>query len=218
MMTENLPEPPEPKSPAGHSMSGSEFIFYAALFEGSLIFLALLLGWLGLSDPAQPLNRLSWSEQMRPALIWGLLGTLPLLALLFLIERVPVWPFRQLSEVTEQLVKPLFRGTAIHELLLVSLLAGLGEELLFRWAIQGGLGANGGSAIDHAWALLFASLLFGLCHYLNLAYALFTFVIGIYFGCLMWLAGTWIAPAIAHGLYDFIALIYLTRKVGGNSA
>jgi membrane protease YdiL (CAAX protease family) len=213
-MTEKLPDSPEREPPAERSMSGSEFIFYAALFEGSLIALALLLGWLGLCDPAQPLNRLSWSEQLRPAMIWGLLGTFPLLLLLFATERIPIWPFRQLSEVTEQLVEPLFRGTAIHELLLVSLLAGLGEELLFRWAIQGGLGASGGNPVAQLLALLFASLLFGLCHYLNQAYALFTFVIGIYFGCLMWLAGTWIAPAIAHGLYDFIALIYLTRKVG----
>ncbi|MFM7117366.1 MAG: type II CAAX prenyl endopeptidase Rce1 family protein [Planctomycetota bacterium] len=213
-MTENLPEPPESQSPADRSATGSEFIFYAALFEGSLIGLALLLGWLGLCDPAQPLHRLSWSEQLRPALIWGLLGTVPLVVLLFSIERIPIWPFRQLSEVTKELVEPLFRGTAIHELLLVSLLAGLGEELLFRWAIQGGLGASGGGPLAQVLALLFASLLFGLCHYLNQAYALFTFAIGIYFGCLMWLAGTWIAPAIAHAVYDFIALIYLTRKVG----
>jgi len=217
-MTENLPDSPERKPSAERSISGSEFIFYAAIFEGSLIALALLLGWLGLCDPAQPLNRLSWSEQLRPALIWGLLGTLPLLLLLFAVERIPVWPFRHLSEVTDELVKPLFRGTAIHELLLVSLLAGLGEELLFRWAIQGGLGASGGSPIAHLLALLFASMLFGLCHYLNQAYALFTFAIGIYFGCLMWLAGTWIAPAIAHAVYDFIALIYLTRQIKADAA
>lgn len=211
-MTEPSPDSPEPEPSVRGSMTGSEFIFFAAVFEGSLILLALLLGWLGLADPAQPLNRLSWSEQLRPALVWGLSGTVPLLLLLFLIERVPVWPFRQLSEITEELVKPLFRGTAIHELFLVSLLAGLGEELLFRWAIQGGLGALSDSLFGQVLALLLASLLFGLCHYLNSAYALFTFGIGIYFGCLMWLAGTWIAPAIAHGLYDFIALIYLTRQ------
>ena len=213
-MTENSPEPTDPESPVGGPMSGSEFVFYAALFEGSLILLALLLGWLGLHDPAIPLNRLSWNGELRPALIWGLLGTIPLLLLLFSIERIPIWPFRHLSEVTDQLVKPLFRGTAIHELLLVALLAGLGEELLFRWAIQGGLAAIDDGPLAQVLALLLASVLFGLCHYLNQAYAFVTFVVGIYFGILMWLAGTWIAPAIAHALYDFIALIYLTRKVG----
>lgn len=213
-MTENLPEPPESETPADQSASGSEFIFYAALFEGSLIALALLLGWLGLYDPRIPLHRLSWTGELLPALIWGLLGTIPLLLLLFSVERIPAWPFRHLSEVTDQLVKPLFRGTAIHELLLVSLLAGLGEELLFRWAIQGGLAAIDDGPLAQVLALLFASLLFGICHYLNHAYAFVTFVIGIYFGILMWLAGSWIAPAIAHGLYDFIALIYLTRRVG----
>jgi len=213
-MTENSPEPPEPESPAGGPMSGSEFIFYAALFEGSLIVLALLLGWLGFYDPRIPLHQFSWTGELLPALIWGLLGTVPLLLLIFLVERIPAWPFRHLAEVTDQLVKPLFRGTAIHGLLLVSLLAGLGEELFFRWAIQGGLAAIDDGPLAQVLVLLFASLLFGLCHYLNHAYAFVTFVIGIYFGILMWLAGTWIAPAIAHGLYDFIALIYLTRKVG----
>lgn len=208
---QELPENEPPDHPQDDPPCGSEFIFYAALFEGGLILLALLLGWFGLFDPDQPLRRVSWSDQLQPGLLWGFAGTIPLLLLLLLLERLPFWPFRQMSEVTDRMVKPLFAGTAVHELLLVSLLAGWGEELLFRWAVQGGLETISDLWLGRISALLIASLLFGLCHYLNAAYALFTFLIGLYFGALMWLAGTWIAPAIAHALYDFIALLYLTR-------
>lgn len=38
--------------------------------------------------------------------------------------------------------------------------------------------------------------------------------VGIYFGVIFQLTGNWLVPAFAHGLYDFIALVYLTRCVG----
>ncbi len=205
-------EPPDPE-PAGDSeIRGSLFIFYAALFEGSLAGLAVLLGWFGLAPPEQPLGRIAWREQLFPALVWGSLGTLPPLTLLWWIEHYSIWPFRDLKEVSAKHIRPLFAGTALHELLLVALLAGLGEELLFRWSLQGGLAAVlGDSLLANLAALLVASLLFGMAHFLNLAYFTVTFVMGIYFGCLMWWSGSWLAPALAHGLYDLIALIYLTR-------
>lgn len=210
-MNDLPPSEPDASGPDAQGPQGSEFIFYAALFEGGLILVALVLAAFGWFDPAQPLTRLSWEQQLLPGLIWGSLGVLPLLVLLCGVEQLRFWPFDVLSQVTETHIRPLFAGTALHELLLVSLLAGLGEELLFRWAIQGGLAAWFDSAPGQALAVLIAAVLFGLCHFLNSAYALVTFVIGLYFGGLMWWSGTWIAPALAHAAYDFLALVYLTR-------
>ena len=209
----NAEIPPPAKEPQTDPLGprSSEFIFYAALFEGALIMLALLLSAVGLFDPAQPLSRLSWERQLLPGLIWGAAGTLPLLILLMAVERLSFWPFGALSRITDEQVRPLFEGTALYELLLVSLLAGLGEELLFRWSIQGGLSTWLGSDFGQVLAVALAAALFGLCHFLNLAYAAVTFVIGLYFGAMMCLSGTWIAPAIAHAAYDFLALCYLTR-------
>lgn len=210
-MTDLPPREPAGSGPDASGPQGSEFIFYAALFEGALILVALVLAAFGWFDPAQPLSRLSWERQLLPGLIWGSVGTLPLLVLLCGVEQLWFWPFNVLSQVTDEHIRPLFAGTAIHELLLVSLLAGLGEELLFRWAIQGGLAAWFDSEWGPGLAVVIAALLFGLCHFLNSAYALITFVIGLYFGGLMWWTGTWIAPAAAHAAYDFLALVYLTR-------
>lgn len=210
-MPEHSPPEPGESQPDSSGPRGSEFIFYAALFEGALILLALVLAAFGLYDPNQPLTRLSWQQQLLPGLIWGGLGTLPLLILLLGFEHLSFWPFNSLARVTELQIRPLFAGTALHELFLVALLAGLGEELLFRWAIQGGLAAWFDSPSGQVLAVVIAAVLFGLCHFLNLAYAAVTFVIGIYFGGLMSWSGTWLAPAIAHAAYDFLALIYLTR-------
>lgn len=210
-MMEELPRESPPTPPRKRGMGGSEFIFYAALFECSLIGVALVLAWFGLFAPDQPLGRLEWREQLLPGLLWGALGTLPLMLLLLGFERLNFWPFTDLADVTEESIRPLFAQTALHELLLISLLAGLGEELLFRWSIQGGLAGLFGGEGGQLPALLLAAVLFGLCHYLNFAYAVVTFLVGLYFGWLMWWTGTWIAPAVAHASYDFLALLYLTR-------
>jgi membrane protease YdiL (CAAX protease family) len=107
----------------------------------------------------------------------------------------------------EVAVRTLLGRASIGELALVSALAGAGEELLFRGVLQ--------PVISH-WlspigGLLVASLLFGLAHSLSVVYFLLATMIGLCFG---WMAERWddvLAPAVSHGLYDFVALVYLLR-------
>ena len=95
--------------------------------------------------------------------------------------------------------------------MLISLFAGAGEEMLFRGLIQAGLdewmtGPAG------AWiALAVASLLFGLAHMVSATYAVVAALIGAYLGALLIATDNLLAPIVAHGLYDFVALIYLVR-------
>jgi membrane protease YdiL (CAAX protease family) len=62
--------------------------------------------------------------------------------------------------------------------------------------------------------LLAGSLLFSLAHPLTLGYMTFAGLFGVYPGLLYLATGNLLAPATAHFAYDFLALVYLTRRRG----
>lgn len=171
------------------------------LFEGGLGLLAIGLGWLLGIDPAADAR---WSWQ---ALAWGLAGTFPMAAMLPLLVHSPWGPLKRLVSLIDEIAVPLLGRLSISELALLSLLAGVGEELMFRGLLQGGLAPY----LGNAGALVAASLVFGLCHALTRTYAVLATLIGLWLGGLWLLAGNLLAPMLAHALYDFIALLYLLR-------
>jgi uncharacterized protein len=96
-------------------------------------------------------------------------------------------------------------------LAIVAAAAGLGEELLFRGLAQEGLSRLVGGEYGDWVALAVASLLFGVCHWLNTTYAVLALLAGLYFGLLLMLTGSLWTPIVAHAAYDFIALVYLVQ-------
>jgi membrane protease YdiL (CAAX protease family) len=60
--------------------------------------------------------------------------------------------------------------------------------------------------------LLLASFLFGLAHALSKLYFAFAIAVGMFLGWLALQFNDLTAPIIAHGLYDFVALVYLSRR------
>ena len=109
-----------------------------------------------------------------------------------------------MRQVRKQIV-PLFLGAPSHALLLVSLLAGIGEECLFRGVLQSELTGLIGMPL----ALVLTSTIFGLAHLITPTYALFAGLIGCYLGVLMILTDNLLVPVMAHALYDYAALKYL---------
>ena len=98
-------------------------------------------------------------------------------------------------------IKAVFASTTVVDICLISLWAGLAEELLFRGVIQA------------RWGLLAASILFGVLHFVTPAYALVAFVIGIYIGLVHHFFQSLLIPIQLHAIYDFGALIYLRYVV-----
>jgi len=121
--------------------------------------------------------------------------------LIWTLGRAPdVWPIRSLRRLSRDVLQPLFAPATTCDLLVISAAAGLGEELLFRGALQPIVGLAGASA------------LFGLCHLAGrdtVALALWAVVAGIVFGLLMQATGGLTAPIVAHAVYDSVALAYL---------
>jgi membrane protease YdiL (CAAX protease family) len=189
-------------------------IWVGSIIEGGLALLALLLAWFGLYDHLQPLRDIdgaSWIAAFR----WGAVATLPLLVYLAIFHFFKPRIFQPMQEFVVEQLYPLFRGSSIFEMLLLSLMAGFGEEMLFRWCLQGGLTTilepRAGLVASQMIGLVVASILFGLCHWVNASYGFSTLVIGLYLGLTMIWTGSFLVPAMAHAMFDFVALIYISR-------
>jgi len=190
------------------------FALLAAVFEGGLAIVAVAAGWLMGTDP---LASLRWDAI---GAAWGLAATLPMLGAVWLSLKSRFGPLRHLLRVVDDLLVPMFRGLPLIELAGISLLAGLGEEMLFRGLIQQAV-ADGFDTPQGAWvALVAASVLFGLAHRVTNTYAVLAGLIGFYLGGLWMLTDNLLVPIVAHAMYDFVVLVYLVhiRKPPESSA
>ncbi len=188
------PSPPKP------------FPLTAAIFEGSLVLIAIGLGrWLGRSA----LTTLSINST---GMLLGLAGTLPPLGLFWLCLKCPLRPFRRIARIVDELLVPLFEGCSLAELAVISALAGLGEEVLFRGVVQAAVADKIGGAPGVYLGLFVAAALFGLLHFITPSYAVMAGLIGLYLGWIWLLSGNLLAPIIVHGVYDFLALVWVTRR------
>ena len=184
---------PEPTRDGG---LGLDSFLALTLLEASLAPLALGLGWL-LGTP--PLARFAWSGR---AAAMGVVAAVPMLVLLALSLRWPIGPLRRIRRFFDAEVRPVLGDRGPGDLALISLAAGVGEELLFRGVIQAALSRWLGT-----WAGLgVASLLFGLVHSITPAYAVIAALLGIYLGGVWMVSGNLLTVIVAHALYDFIAL------------
>lgn len=194
-------------------MRQARFLLAAFLFEGLLSVGAIGLGWLvGISPWYRAPGETFGVELLARDLLWGLAATAPLVAVL-LLEEHPLW--RSLTDLKDQvsgLLHRLLHAATLPQLFILALLAGLGEELLFRGLLQTGLAHLLPARFALVGSLLIASIIFGACHYLSHTYFVLATVAGLYFGLLMIVSGSIVPPIIAHALYDFVALVYLLSE------
>lgn len=183
-------------------LSSARLLGIAVLFEGGMAVLAHALGWLVARPPASYIH---WNLT---AIVWGVLGSLPLLAVMLLIIHFPLGPLARLNRVVDDLILPLFKSCREIDFATISLLAGIGEELLFRGLIQAQLAAW----LSPAAGLVLASILFGLAHAITVSYAVLATVFGLYLGGLWLWSDNLLVAIISHAIYDFVALVYLVRR------
>jgi membrane protease YdiL (CAAX protease family) len=177
----------------------------AIAVEGGLALIALLLAWV-FHVPLRDQFDLAWSPLV-PAVVRGLLATLPMLIVFWVLVNSN-WPrLRELRAQVEWLVREMFPAGSAAQFAMVAALAGVGEELLFRGVLQTKLGEWTTPAVG----LVLASLLFGLAHALSKLYFAFAVAVGAFLGWLALAYNDLVAPMVAHGLYDFLALVYLSR-------
>lgn len=178
-------------------MSKSQFLLLATVFEGGLIVVAYLWGWWLEIDP---LASFSWRAD---AISLGLLGTLLLLTFFGAFYRLPMPGLHRIKRLLIDTLGVLLSACRWYELAYVAILAGVGEEILFRGLLQPWLEGIWG------WfpALLISNLLFGLAHSVTPLYTVLAAVTGMYLGWLLDAGGerNLLVPMVVHAAYDLAA-------------
>lgn len=190
---------------ANQARDANRRLFWACLAEGGLVGLAWLLAWL---FEVPLLSLINPPGRQTQAFLIGLAATAPMVVFLLWMNRTRWAPVVDLRVQAERLVGRLTSGASPASVLTIALLAGIGEELLFRGTLQPALGARltpwGGVAA--------ASLLFGLAHPLSRAYVVVAGIGGLYLGTLAQLTGEVLSATVAHAAYDIVALAWLGRR------
>jgi membrane protease YdiL (CAAX protease family) len=200
-MADELPESPESQLDARRQT----VVLLAVLVEGGLLAGASMLGWL-LNKP--PLRNFDWTWQ---AVLWGIGATIPLLLLFFLFFRWPIGPLKRIQRFSEDVIRPLLAPCSLIDLLGISVLAGLGEEMFFRGVLQEAFSGWFNVYVG----VIVASLLFGVMHFITFTYAVLAALMGAYLGCVLRYADqNLLTVIITHALYDFVVLLWLLRGPG----
>ena len=106
---------------------------------------------------------------------------------------------RSIRRLYRDTLRPQFATAGLRDVVLISVAAGVGEELLFRGALQAEAG------------LAAASVVFGLLHIGGRASVVFggwVMVMGAGLGWLAAVTGGLLAPIVAHTVYDAAAIAY----------
>jgi uncharacterized protein len=189
----------------------TQFAFAAATFEGSLVAVAIILGWLFHQPPLKTF-RFDPNDAA-----WGLVATLPLLGILWGCLKTPWKPLQEITRILDETLVPLFQGCGLTQLAIIAALAGVGEEMLFRGIVQTFAAEQIGQPYGVWGGLLVSAVVFGLLHTVTTTYAVMAGLIGLFLGWLWLATGNLLTPMIAHGAYDFVALVYLIQRRNGNS-
>jgi len=143
---------------------------------------------------------------------WGVVAVGPMLVGYAWILRGDAKFAAEIRRFFEHVVRPVFGGWSVLQLAVISALAGICEEALFRGALQAGLVRFIGT-----WpSLLVASVAFGLGHPISKQYIVSAAVIGLLLGGLLIITDNLLAPMVAHAVYDFCALVWFLRFKRGD--
>lgn len=179
----------------------NQFLNFAGVVEGGLALLALGLAWTFSVEP-HPLDRLAWNG---PAFAFGVLATAPLFLTFILVYWLPVPACRTIRKFLSAELAPSLARLTWFDLILLAVLAGFSEELLFRGVLEPWIG--------RAWS----NVLFGFAHLVTPLYGLLTLIVGYYLSWLMTLPseGHLVTPMVTHALHDYLAflvIVWLHRR------
>ncbi len=185
-------------SSAPISLSRRQLLILTLAVEGGMLVLAAGLGWL--------VGPSLWAMTTLDAraILSGVLVGLALFVVAAIAVDSPLGRDTQLRRDMDRLAG-LFHEARPIDLLLISVLAGVGEEALFR----GFLLQHGSAWLGVPLGVALTSLLFGLMHAVSLDYIIFATLIGAAMSGLYLWSGNLALPMATHAAYDFAALVYM---------
>ena len=185
-----------------------EFFKSACYFEASLALVAVFLGWIATIDPFELID---FTE---PAFVYGVAGTIPLFFIFLVLEKIQGQSMGNIKRLLLNSLGPVLYRYHWADLLVLAVIAGFSEELVFRGVLQPWMEESWG----HTAALIGSNVVFGLVHAVTPLYAFFAALVGIYLGLSLDYGGerNLLVPMIIHGLYDFLAFVALMHVYRAN--
>ncbi len=180
------------------------FFRTACYFEGSLIVVAVVLGWI---SNINPFEQIHFSEE---AVLYGLYGTLPLFLIFLAMQTMPVPAIQKIRQILIDTLAPGLYRSHWTDLFILAAIAGISEEILFRGVIQ--------PWMENAWGmtagLIVSNILFGLVHAITPLYAVLATSVGIYLGLFLDYGGerNLVTPIVIHAVYDFLAFLVIMKS------
>ena len=166
----------------------------ALIGEGLLVFIAFTWSWWRDTD-------FVFGGTAKGATYGLLMAAVLAVVNLYLLVRAPALPgVPSIRRLYVEVMQPVFANLSVTEIAVISAVAGIGEELLFRGVLQSELG------------LFSASVMFGLAHMGGggtLAFGCWVMVMGGMLGILAIVTEGLLAPIIAHAVYDAAAMSYI---------
>lgn len=171
-----------------------KLLILTCLVEGIVLMVALVVArYYGLKI-------LPLSQNIFRDIVIGTFGAMFPLALFMLLlsekaDKIPLMGSLKRTIIND--IRVIFSEAKLPDLFIISVCAGIAEELLFRGVIQVKLGIVG------------ASIIFGLLHFITPAYFIIATLMGFYLGFLFQYYDSLLIPIQLHFMYDLGALIYL---------
>ena len=186
------------------SINTENFFKQACIFEGSLIGLALVLGWLA---DINPFASLYFSET---AFLHGIIATLPIFIIFLALYQLNIKSLTKIKTLLLDMLGPVLLRYHWTDLLILAAIAGISEEILFRGVIQPWMESSWGMLTG----LIVSSILFGLAHAVTLLYFLLATLMSAYLGLLLDVEASrnLLIPIVTHGFYDFLAFLVIARS------
>jgi len=186
------------------SINTKNFFKQACIFEGSLIGLALILGWLA---DINPFASLYFSET---AFLHGIIATLPIFIIFLALYQLNIKSLTKIKTLLLDMLGPILLRYHWTDLLILAAIAGISEEILFRGVIQPWMESSWGMLTG----LIVSSILFGLVHAVTLLYFLLAALMSAYLGLLLDIEASrnLLIPIVTHGFYDFLAFLVIARS------
>ena len=185
-----------------------QFLNLAALFEGGLVLVAIVLGWFADVNPLEYLI-LKWES-----IAWGVIASVPMIILFLFSYRFPVGPFLKIKRFLVEMLGPPLAACRWYDLILLAIIVGFCEEILFRGVLQPWFEKLWEPAVG-SWAvgLVGSNVFFGLAHFITPLYGVMAGLIGCYLGWLLDVSGerNVLIPVITHAVYDYLAFVVVVR-------
>ncbi|MDR3234406.1 MAG: CPBP family intramembrane metalloprotease [Planctomycetaceae bacterium] len=139
------------------------------------------------------------------------IAAVPLILTGFVLDFVPFEGLRKVERFVGEMVHREMADCGLLHFIVLSALAGFGEEFFFRGLLQDGLVQYLGTP-QQTTVLIVVSLLFALAHNVTRTYAVLAFLMSLYFGFLLTYTQNLFVPVAVHGLYDLFCFLYIKYR------